>query len=83
LIFELKKIRKLDKKYKNIAFSILMGLGMSLFMSLVMTIINIGLNKLFLMFWMKAWAIGFLAALPAVLILPRLIGKLLVNIIQE
>lgn len=73
---------KIKKKYTMITFSLLMGLGMSFFMSFVMTAVNVGFPPVFVQLWMKSWAVGFLASLPAALTLPPLIHKFLARITE-
>lgn len=73
---------KIKKKYTGVLFSILMGFGMSFFMGFVMTLINVGMPPTFFQLWMKSWGIGFLASLPAALLLPPLIHKLLARITE-
>lgn len=68
---------KIKKKHTMIAFSLLMGFGMSFFMSFVMTAVNIGFPPAFLQLWMKSWVVGFFSSLPAALTLPPLIHKFL------
>lgn len=73
---------KINKKYKMLMFSLLMGLGMSFFMSFVMTAVNIGFPPVFVQLWMKSWGVGFVASLPAALTLPPLIHKFLKRITE-
>lgn len=74
---------KIKKKHTTIAFSLLMGFGMSFFMSFVMTAVNVGFPPIFLQLWMKSWAVGFFASLPAALTLPSLIHKFLDRITEK
>lgn len=74
---------KIKKKHRMIAFSLLMGFGMSFFMSFVMTVVNVGFPPVFIQLWMKSWVVGFFASLPAALILPPMIHKLLNRITED
>lgn len=74
---------KIKKKYTGIIFSLLMGFGMSFFMSFVMTAINVGFPPIFLQLWMKSWGVGFVASLPAALLLPPIIHKLIAKMTTD
>ena len=56
------------KKYSNLIFILIMGLGMSLFMTLIITYINTGMDNEYAQRFFKAWSVS----------LPRAIIKSLV-----
>ena len=47
------------KKYSEIIFIVIMGLGMSLIMTLAITYINTGMDSGFINRWLKALIVGF------------------------
>jgi hypothetical protein len=72
----------LERK-RRLLFGSIMAFAMSLFMSFVMVAINVGFNDLFFLRWMKSWAIGFIAALPAVLLLAPQVNRLVNEILKN
>ena len=53
------------KKYSEIIFIVIMGLGMSLIMTLAITYINRGMDSGFINRWLKALMVGFPIAIIA------------------
>ena len=61
----------ISKKYSEVLFIAIMGLGMSLIMTLAITYINTGLDVDFLNRWFKAFLAGFpIAAVAAAVMAP-------------
>ena len=53
------------KKYSEIIFIVIMGLGMSFVMTLAITYINTGMDSGFINRWLKALMVGFPIAIIA------------------
>ena len=66
----------ISKKYSEILFIAIMGLGMSLIMTLAITYINTGLDSDFLNRWFKAFLGGFPIAVVASAIIAPIAKKL-------
>ena len=61
----------ISKKYSEILFIAIMGLGMSIIMTLAITYINTGLDRDFLNRWFKAFLVGFpIAVIAAAAVAP-------------
>ena len=58
------------KKYSNLIFILIMGLGMSLFMTLIITYINTGMDNEYPQRFFKAWSVG----LPIAIITALVVG---------
>ena len=58
------------KKYSNLIFILIMGLGMSLFMTLIITYINTGMDNEYTQRFLKAWSVS----LPIAIIAALLVG---------
>ena len=59
------------KKYSEIIFTVIMGLGMSLIMTLAITYINTGMDRGFINRWLKALIVGFpIAIIAAIIVSP-------------
>ena len=58
------------KKYSNLIFILIMGLGMSLFMTLIITYINTGMDNEYAQRFFKAWSVS----LPIAIIAALLVG---------
>ena len=54
---------------QNVLFSVLMAFGMSLVMSFAMTVANMGFPPDFVSWWLRGLVAGFLAAVPAALVI--------------
>ena len=66
----MEKNRRL-KKYSEIIFIVIMGLGMSLIMTLAITYINTGMYSGFINRWLKALMVGFpIAIIAAAIVAP-------------
>ena len=66
----------ISKKYSEVLFIAIMGLGMSFIMTLAITYINTGLDSDFLNRWFKAWLAGFPIAVVASAIMAPIAKKL-------
>ena len=66
----------ISKKYSEVLFIAIMGLGMSLIMTLAITYINIGLGSDFLNRWFKAFLVGFPIAVVAAAVIAPIAKKL-------
>ncbi|WP_200821400.1 DUF2798 domain-containing protein [Oceanicoccus sp. KOV_DT_Chl] len=53
-----------------------MALFMSGLMSLIITLFNIGLVTNIISLWLQAWGFSFMIALPVVILISPLVGKL-------
>jgi uncharacterized membrane protein YjjP (DUF1212 family) len=66
----------ISKKYSEVLFIAIMGLGMSFIMTLAITYINTGLDSDFLNRWFKAWLAGFPIAVVAAAVIAPIAKKL-------
>ena len=66
----------ISKKYSEVLFIAIMGLGMSLIMTLAITYINTGLDSDFLNRWFKAFLAGFPIAVVAAAVIAPIAKKL-------
>ena len=66
----------ISKKYSEVLFIAIMGLGMSFIMTLAITYINTGLDSDFLNRWFKAWLAGFPIAIAAAAVMAPIAKKL-------
>ena len=64
------------KKYSEIIFIVIMGLGMSLIMTLAITYINTGMDNDFMNRWLKALMVGFPIAIIAAIIVSPIAKKI-------
>lgn len=73
----------IPKQYTQYVFYFFMALLMSGLMSLVVTTLNIGIVPHLIMAWFNAWLVGFLAALPAIMIVTPAVRRIVVHFIAE
>ena len=66
----------ISKKYSEILFIVIMGLGMSLIMTLAITYNNTGIYGDFINRWLKAFLAGFPIAVVAAAIIAPIAKKL-------
>jgi len=66
----------IPKKYSEILFIAIMGLGMSLIMTLAITYINTGIEGDFLNRWFKAFLAGFPIAVAAAAVVAPIAKKI-------
>ena len=71
------------KKYSEIIFTVIMGLGMSLIMTLAITYINTGMDSVFINRWLKALMVGFPIAIIASAIVAPIAKKLTKKITSQ
>ena len=64
------------KKYSNLLFILVMGFGMSLLMTLIITYVNTGMDKGYLIRFLKAWAVGLPIAITTALLVGPILKKL-------
>tara|TARA_B100000900_G_scaffold338745_1_gene301030 strand:+ start:1105 stop:1326 length:222 start_codon:yes stop_codon:yes gene_type:complete len=64
-----------SKKYFDLLFILIMGLGMSLLMTLIITFINTGMDSGYLNRFFKAWTVSLPIAIVAALLLGPPIKK--------
>ncbi len=68
---------RIERKYFNLIFSTIIALFMSFFMSFFMTVINVGLNKILFVAWLKSFIIGFPISLAvSIIFIPKIRLKL-------
>ncbi len=60
----MKKNLRIDKKYENVVFAVLMSAAMAISMTLAFTLMNTGFNQDFLQTYAKATVISFMVGLP-------------------
>ena len=65
-----------SKKYSNLLFILVMGFGMSLLMTLIITYVNTGMDKGYLIRFLKAWAVGLPIAITTALLVGPILKKL-------
>ena len=63
------------KKYSNLLFILVMGFGMSLLMTLIITYVNTGMDKGYLIRFLKAWAVGLPIAITTALLIGPITKK--------
>jgi len=63
------------KKYSNLLFILVMGFGMSLLMTLIITYVNTGMDKGYLIRFLKAWAVGLPIAITTALLVGPITKK--------
>ena len=63
------------KKYSNLLFILVMGFGMSLLMTLIITYVNTGMDKGYLIRFLKAWAVGLPIAITTALLVGPILKK--------
>lgn len=73
----------IKKQYSSYVFSFFMALLMSGIMSFVISVFNLGLPANILTLWLKAWAMAFLIALPAIIMVTPLVRKLVSLVIED
>jgi hypothetical protein len=66
----------IDPRYRRLVFAFFMALLMSCIMSLAITVSNIGLVPDILSRWMRAWALAFGIAFPAIFVISPLVDRL-------
>ena len=66
----------ISKKYSEVLFIAIMGLGMSLIMTVAITYINTGLDDDFLNRWFEAFLAGFPIAVVAAAVMAPIAKKL-------
>ncbi|MES2691359.1 MAG: DUF2798 domain-containing protein [Bacteroidota bacterium] len=68
---------------KKIAFALLMGIITTGIISFTLISVNIGFGATFFRIWLRSWAIAYLVAIPAILIIAPQIEKLVDRLITE
>jgi hypothetical protein len=68
-----------DKKYSNILFIFLMGLGMSLLMTLIITYVNTGYDELYIKRFLRAWSVS----LPVAMLTTTIVAPLVQNFVNK
>ena len=57
---------------RKVVFALLMGVVTTGIVSFVLIALNLGLGDRFLRIWLRSWAVGYLLAIPAILVIgPR------------
>lgn len=58
---------------RKIAFAVTMGLVTTGIVSFVLIALNLGFSDRFALVWLRSWGVGYLLAIPAILVIgPRL-----------
>lgn len=58
---------------RKIAFAVSMGIVTTGIVSFVIIALNVGFSDKFALVWLRSWAVGYLIAIPAILLIgPRL-----------
>lgn len=73
----------IDQKYRPFVFAFFMALLMSCIMSFMVTLINMGWVDNIWRFWLRAWGLSFLVALPAVTMVAPVVNKLVSLVIKK
>lgn len=68
---------------KKLAFAFLMAMVTTGIVTFVVIVVNIGLNDQFFKIWLRSWAIAYIVAVPAILIIAPQIEKLVNKLIKE
>jgi hypothetical protein len=62
---------------RKIAFALIMGMVTTGIVSFALIALNLGFSNRFALVWLRSWAVGYLIAAPAILIIgPRLQAKI-------
>ena len=69
----------IPKKYSNLIYILLIGLGMSLLMKLIITYVNTGFDINYLGRFLKAWSVSLPIAIGTVLIVGPIVKKFVDN----
>lgn len=72
----------IPKKYSAVVFSFWMALLMSSLMSFVVTVSNMGLTPGIVVVWLQAWALAFVIALPAVMVVTPVVRQLVAMVVE-
>lgn len=59
-------MNKLPKQKFHLVFSIIMGAMMVFLMTFVITLVNVGLPPDFLVYWLKAFLVAYVVAVPVI-----------------
>ena len=73
----------IPERYALVTFYFFMALLMSGLMSLVVTTINMGWVPNLVSIWIKAWTVGFIAALPAIMVVTPMVKKIVQNLVAK
>lgn len=68
---------------KKIAFALLMGIITTGIISFTLITLNIGFGATFFRIWFRSWAMAYLVAIPAILLIAPQIEKLVNRLITE
>lgn len=60
----------------KIAFALLMGIITTCIISFTLVSVNIGYGPLFMKIWLRSWALAYLVAIPAILIIGPQVQKI-------
>jgi hypothetical protein len=66
----------------KIAFALLMGIVTTGIISFTLITVNLGFSDKFLHIWLRSWALAYLVAIPAILIIAPQIEKLVAYIFR-
>ena len=62
---------------RKIAFALAMGIVTTGIVSFVLIALNLGLSDRFALVWLRSWAVGYVIAIPAILMIgPRLQARI-------
>ena len=67
------------KKYSNLLFILIMGVGMSLMMTLIITYINTGMDSEYINRFLKAWVVS----LPIAIVAALFVGPITKNFVDK
>ena len=73
---------KINPRFSNTIFSIVMVTGMSFVISLAMTILNTGIDDGFFTRWVSAWLVSFIVAYPTVLVITPIAQRITARLID-
>jgi low affinity Fe/Cu permease len=63
-------------KKQKLAFALIMGIITTCIISFTLVSVNIGFGPMFMRIWLRSWAIAYLVAIPAILIIAPRVQKL-------
>lgn len=76
-------VRKLPARYARIVMPLILSCFMTFIVSFISTLIGVGWTDDVLSLWMGSWAVSWLIAFPAVLIMLPLARRLTSRIVQS
>jgi hypothetical protein len=68
---------------RKIAFAMIMGVITTGVISFTLISLNLGFNERFLRIWLRSWAVGYIVAIPAILILSPVVQRAVDSLFEK